>query len=372
MAGDIIPVANPGAQFTHYEAEIREAVARVLASGSYILGDEVAGFEKEFATFHGVKCCVGVANGTDALAIALKAVGVGPGDEVITVSHSAVATVAAIEQIGAVPVFSDIHPLTRCIDADAIPGLATDRTKALVPVHIYGQPAPMREIVSLAKRLGLKIVEDCAQAHGAELDGVKVGCFGDAAAFSFYPTKNLGAIGDGGAIITKSEEIGARACALREYGWEKRFVSSFSGFNSRLDELQAAILRVKLPHLQDDNARRRKTAQSYNDSIRDERILPPPQIAGALHSMHLYVVECEERDELKEFLHRRGIGTGIHYPYAIHQQPAYKGRIRGCDRLPVTESLYRNILSLPMYPELTPEQVGRVCRALEEWSSHRK
>ena len=367
MATDTIPVTTPLAQFRAHEREIREAINRVLESGWYILGSEVKAFEQEFAAFTGTGFSIGVANGTDAVALALLAAGVKGGDEVITVSHTAVATVAAIEQIGAVPVFADIDPVTRCIDPAQIRGLLSPATRGIVPVHIFGQPAPMGDILAIAAEHGLKVIEDCAQAHGAEIDGRRVGTFGDAAAFSFYPTKNLGAIGDGGAVATSSAEVAEACRSLREYGWRERYISAIPGGNSRLDELQAAILRAKLPHLAADNARRREIASRYGAVIDGTIIAPPAAVAGTLHAMHLYVVECDRRDELAKALAEEGIATARHYPAPVHRQPAYAGRIRGGDRLPVTESLYGRILSLPMYPELTDDQVKRVCTALTSW-----
>ena len=368
-AQTLIPVANPAAQWQAYEPALRAGIERFLASGRYILGPEVEAFETEFAAFVGANFCVGVGNGTDAVALGLRAVGVSPGDEVITVSHSAVATVAAIEQIGAVPVFADIDSRSRCLDPAQIEALVSPKTKAIVPVHIYGQPAAIDEITSIATNLGLKVIEDCAQAHGAELHGRKVGTWGDAAAFSFYPTKNLGALGDGGAVVTSSRETAERLRSLREYGWKERYISSTAGVNSRLDELQAAILRAKLPSLAADNARRREIAAAYCGAIDGVNIVPPASIPDTLHAMHLFVVECARRDDLQDFLRSAGVGTALHYPEPVHLQPAYAGRIRGGDRLPKTEALYRRILTLPMYPELSDEQVETICAALRRWSS---
>ena len=369
MAEDFIPVANPKIQFIRHQAQIREAIERVLASGWYILGDEVKGFEREFADFLGVKYCLGVASGTDAISLALKAVGVIPGDEVITVSHTAVATVAAIEQIGAAAVLVDIDSATRCIDPDKIESVISDKTKAILPVHMYGQPAPMKQIVSVAQRNNLKVVEDCAQAHGAQIEDKKVGTFADAGAFSFYPTKNLGAMGDGGAVVTGSLDVAERLKWLREYGWKDRYISSMPGTNSRLDEIQAAILRTKLRYLHEDNNRRREIAEHYFRAIDGQRISPPAQIKNTIHAMHLFVVRCQQRDSLQKFLKDKGIGTAVHYPKPVHQQPAYAKRIKGGDNLPYTENLYQDILTLPMYPELTDKQVERICLALIGWSA---
>ncbi len=362
-----IPFANPKAQYLSRKREIDAAIVRTLESGRYILGTEVESFENEFSTFLGVRCCIGVGNGTDALALALKGVGITPGHEVITVANSAVATVAAIEQIGAIPVFADIDEQTRCLDPQEIERLMTSRTKAIVPVHLFGQPAPMEEITRISRNLGLKIVEDCAQAHGAEIQGKRVGSFGDAAAFSFYPTKNLGALGDGGAVVTNIIEVAEAVKRLREYGWTERYVSSRPGVNSRLDEIQAAILRVKLPFIDADNARRRDIAQRYEGAMRAPKITAPPRIPGTVSVMHLFVAKSENRKDLSAYLEKQGIGTAVHYPMPIHQQPAYVNRFRGRDRLPCTESLAEKILSLPMYPELTEIQVNSICAALKNW-----
>lgn len=367
MMTDFIPVASPLAQTEAYAREIQDVINDVVNSGWYILGDFVTKFENEFAAFLDAEFCVGVASGTDALILALKAIGIQPGDEVITVSHTAVATIAAIEQVGAVPVFADIDPLTRCMNPSCVSGMVSERSRAIIPVHIYGQPAPMEEILSIAGQYQLSVIEDCAQAHGAEINGKKVGTFGDAAAFSFYPTKNLGALGDGGAVVTNSAEIARSIKALREYGWKDRYISAIPGMNSRLDEIQAAVLGVKLPYLARDTARRRYIADSYRESIDNQHIAPPPQVEGTLHAMHLFVLESENRDQFRRFLKDAGIGTAIHYPMPVHKQPAYLKRVRGDDCLACTENLYKRIVSLPMYPELTDLQVEKICTAITKW-----
>ncbi|MCU7513956.1 MAG: DegT/DnrJ/EryC1/StrS family aminotransferase [Ignavibacteria bacterium] len=367
MINEFIPVANPKAQYLHYASEIDQAIKNVVMSGHYILGPEVEAFEGEFAGFIGTSFCHGVASGTDALAIALRACGVNNGDEVITVSHTAVATVAAIEMAGAIPVFADIDPESRCINPDAIESLISAKTKAVVPVHIYGQPAAMNKIMLIARAYNLKVVEDCCQAHGASIGEKKVGSFGDAAAFSFYPTKNLGALGDGGAVVTSSEEISRKVKMLQQYGWEKRYISSSKGVNSRLDELQAAVLRIKLRNLDQDNHSRIELAGKYSECIKSGIIVTPSPVINTKHVMHLYVVESENRHELARFLAERNIGTAIHYPLPIHKQDAYAGSVRGENHLPNTSRLYETILSLPIYPELKEEQVTRVCSALIEW-----
>ncbi len=368
MPAETIPVANPAAQFVAHEEGIRAAINGVLTAGQYILGPQVRAFEEEFAAFCHARFCIGVASGTEALVLALLSANTGPGDEVITVSHTAVATVAAIEQIGAVPVFADIDPLSRCMDPAVIPQLISSRTKAIIPVHIFGQPADMPAIMDLAAKHKLFVIEDCAQAHGAEIDGKRVGTFGHAATFSFYPTKNLGAIGDGGAVVTNLLELADTCRALREYGWRERYISSMRGINSRLDEIQAAILRVKLPHLAADNGRRRRIAASYQKALAGSTIFPPSDLPGTLHAMHLFVVECDQREELVRHMAAHGVATARHYPLPVHQQPAYAGRIRGAESLPVTERLYERLLSLPMFPELADAEVERICASLKSWS----
>jgi len=363
---DTVPVADPRAGFLAREVEIRAAIDGVLTGGRYILGDNVAAFESEFAAFVGTEHCVTVASGTDAITLALRAVGLEPGDEVITVSHSAVATVAAIELAGGVPVFADIDPVSRCMSPGSFESRITERTKAVVPVHIYGQPADMTRITEIARKHGLSIVEDCAQAHGARIGDAFVGTFGDAAAFSFYPTKNLGALGDGGAVTTRSDAVAGAVKLLREYGWRERYVSSIAGTNSRLDEIQSAVLRVNLRALAQKLDRRREIAAEYSRSA-PLGIDTPASVAETTHAMHLYVVECDQREDLRAHLRVAGIATAIHYPLAIHAQPAYSERLRGADDLPHTEALYSRIVTLPLFPEMTDEQVGRVCHALKEW-----
>ena len=372
MSNLYIPVSNPKARFINRKKEFLKAVEAVIDKGIYILGDEVSSFEKEFAQYIGVNHCVGVTNVTDALAIALKALGVKPGDEVITVSHSAVATVAAIEMVGAIPVFADIEVDSRCFDPENITTLISTRTKVIIPVHIYGQPAKINEIISIARENGIKILEDCAQAHGAKVGDNKVGSFGDAAAFSFYPTKNLGAIGDGGAVITNSHDVFENILALRQYGWHQRYISDVPGVNSRLDELQAAFLRIKLRELDNDNNRRNEIALKYSSVIQNLNLKVPTSIPNTYNAYHLYVVESDNRDELAKFLNSKGIGTALHYPLPIHKQPAYLNRIKGHQWLKVTEKLYEKILSLPMFPELNDSEVERVRNALREFEEGNK
>jgi dTDP-4-amino-4,6-dideoxygalactose transaminase len=367
---DFIPVANPKASLDSHKEEILKATQNVFESGRYILGENVEQFEKEFARYLGVSFCIGVACGTEALSLALKAVGVNPGDEVITVSHTSPATIAAIEDIGAVPVFIDIGLHAYCMDAYRIESAITSKTKAIVPVHIYGEPASIHQIMLMAKDFNLRVVEDCAQAVGAMCKDKYVGAFGDAAAFSFYPTKNLGAVGDGGAVATNNGEVAEAVRKLREYGWNGNRISQRTGTCSRLDELQAAILRTKLPYLSANNQRRYDIAQRYLSCIDEKKIITQKScVVGNRSANHLFVVRSAERFELKRFLNEKGIGTGFHYRLPVHLHPAYIGRFRGSTDLPETERLYNEILTLPMYPELTSDQIERICSALSEWIS---
>ncbi len=363
---DNIKQANPLAEYLELESEISTALQRVLNGGRYVRGPEVEAFENEFATYIGVNHAVGMASGTDAIHLALRALGIGPGDEVITVSHTAVATVAAIEQCGATPVLVDIDPRTYTMDAAQLPQAISRRSRAIVPVHIYGHPADLDPILAIAQKNGLAVLEDCAQSHGASYGGRRVGSFGAIAAFSFYPTKNLGAIGDGGMILTSDAALAAKVRSLQEYGWRQRYVSEIPGFNSRLDELQAAILRVKLSHLDRHNHQRRELAQEYTARLA-ECVTTPVDRAGSVHVYHLYVIRTPRRDGLQKFLADRGIGTAIHYPVPVHLQPAYLRPGFGAGSLPVTEEVAGEILSLPLYPQMTVEQVERVACAIKEY-----
>ena len=334
MNGSIrIPQVDPKANYLAHKDEIDAAIARVLTSGRYILGQEVATFEQEFADYIGVKFGIGVGSGTDALHLALRACGVGAGDEVITVSHTAVATAAAIELSGAKPVFVDIESDTFLMDPNGIEKAITSRTKAILPVHLYGNVAEMERVLSIADRHGLHVIEDCAQSHGAKYKGRRSGAWGIVAAFSFYPTKNLGALGDGGMVVTNDPEIAARVRSLREYGWHERYVSETAGLNSRLDELQAAVLRVKLKYLDGSNEERRRKALLYTQKLQGADIRCPAVRKHVDSVYHLYVIRTGQRDSLRTFLRDRGIQTLIHYPVPIHLQNAYKKcRIR--DRRP--------------------------------------
>jgi dTDP-4-amino-4,6-dideoxygalactose transaminase len=368
-----IPFANPGAGYRAHQAKLDEALRRVLEGGWYILGREVEAFEQEFAAYLGLAHALGVANGTDALQLALRACGVGPGDGVVTVSHTAVATVAAIEMTGATPVLVDIDPHTYTLDANALEDTlrlyaGRLRVKAVVPVHLYGHPADMPAIIDVAGRHGLYVIEDCAQSHGAALEGRKTGLWGHLAAFSFYPTKNLGAFGDGGAVATADRALADKVRLLREYGWKERYVSACAGVNSRLDEVQAAVLRVRLPHLDADNARRRELAALYGAALQGTSCTLPASRPAADHVYHLYVIRQPDRDRLRAYLTAQGVGTAIHYPLPVHQQPAYLGRVLlGSGGLSVTAALCREIVSLPIYPQLPDDHARRVAELVKAY-----
>ena len=343
--------------------EIHEAMRRVADSGWYILGPEVAAFEREFADYHGVAHSVAVANGTDAIELALRAGGIGPGDEVITVAHTAMATVAAIESTGAKPVLADIDPHTYTLDPQAARAAITQRSRAIVVVHLYGQPADLEALKVLADEHDLLLIEDCAQAHGAEVKGRKVGAIGDMGTFSFYPTKNLGAYGDGGAVITNDDGYAERLRKLRNYGQTTRYSHQSRGTNSRLDELQAALLRVKLRYLDRHNRRRRQIAALYDANL--PSVATPGDAPDRRHVYHLYVIRDPERDQLMAALKEREIGTLIHYPIPIHLQESHQDLGRVAGSLLETEKAAREILSLPLYIGLSDEDVLRVCSEIE-------
>ena len=363
----MIPQANPLAEYLVYKSEIDEAIQNTLSSGHYILAEQCTAFEEEFARYLGVKYAVGVASGTDALQIALRALKVGTGDEVITVSYTAVATVSAIEQCGALPVFVDIDPDTYTIDPLLLENVINVKTKAIIPVHLYGHPANLESILTIAHRHGISVLEDCAQAHGAEYKGRKVGSWGDVAAFSFYPTKNLGAIGDGGLIATDNEDMYKRIRMFREYGWSKRYISESVGFNSRLDEIQASILRVKLKYLDINNEKRRALANLYTTLITTKEVVKPIEMQNVRHVFHLYVIRHPQREKLKNYLAEHGIGTNIHYPLPVHLQPAYLNRLAGSQNLLITENLAKEVLSLPLFPQLESKEIYYIAEVINEF-----
>jgi len=369
-----VPQANPGAAYRTLKTGIDVAVARVLQSGWYVLGQEVRSFEAEFAAWLGCTAAIGCGNGTDALALALRALGVGPGMSVVTVSHTAVATVAAIEMVGATPLLVDIEPEYYGMDPVELaavldhPPAGSPPIRAVIPVHLYGQPVALDPIIAACRRHGVPIVEDCAQAHGATIGERKVGTFTEIATFSFYPTKNLGALGDGGMVSTQDAELGASVAALRQYGWRNHYISDALGVNSRLDDLQAAILRVKLQHLDAQNARRRAIAAAYDVALRGTSLAPPARRNGVGHVFHLYVLRVQDRTPLQAHLRTAGIGTGIHYPSPVHLQPAYRERIAtGPSGCRASEIAAGQVLSLPIYPELSDQQVAQVCDALRNF-----
>ena len=365
---------DPRASYIAQQRAIDRAISRVLDGGSYILGREVESFEAGFADFVGVDYAIGCASGTDAIELALRACNIGAGDLVFTVSHTAVATVAAIERVGAIAVLIDIEPGTYTMAPHELsralrvphPG----RPAAILPVHLYGQPAELSSLCDLARANGLRLIEDCAQSHGALYRGRPTGSFGDIGCFSFYPTKNLGAFGDGGMVVTREPALAAALREMREYGWRERYVSARVGINSRLDAIQAAILGVKLGSVAADNARRRTIADRYDSGLAKFPLMLPKRRTDSTHVFHQYVIRVAERDVLRDWLHAAGIGTGIHYPLPVHLQPAYRGRLAtGPSGLGVTERAVRQILSLPMYPQMSEEMIDRIITQIEGFFS---
>lgn len=353
-----------------YKAELDAAVARVMESGHYILGPELDKFEKDFATFLGAKYTVGCASGTEAIYLALAACDVGPGDEVLVVAHTAVPTISAISMTGATPVFVDIKASTYVMRETELEAKITPKTKVIIPVHLYGHMAEMETIMKVAAKHGLKVMEDVAQATGATYRGQTAGTIGDYGAFSFYPSKNLGAFGDGGAVSTNSEENYKKLVMLRNYGQSKRYYHDIVGINSRLDEIQCAILGAQLPYVHEWNDRRREIADRYTAGLKDVVITPVEQ-PGCKHVYHLYVIQTPYRDELQEYLLERGIQCLIHYPIPAHLQQAYSFLGYRPGTLPTTEHVVKRILSLPMFPELTDEQVDMVIEGIKDFHKER-
>lgn len=350
-----------------FRAEMDAAVKRVLDSGWYLLGKEVEAFEQEFAAYCGTKHCIGVANGLDALTLIIKAYGFGPGDEIIVPANTFIATLLAVSANGCTPILVEPNWNTRLIDVNRIEAAVTHRTKAIMVVHLYGRAVEMEKVWEIAKRYNLKVIEDSAQAHGAKYQGVRCGNLGDASGFSFYPGKNLGCLGDGGAVTTNDDELVTKIRAIRNYGSDYKYHHVYKGMNSRLDEIQAVLLRVKLPHLDEDNARRREIAERYIHEIRNPRVeLPqvPPDPEG--HVWHVFAVTCRERDELLKHLEGKGIQTNIHYPTPPHHQGAYK-ELENLS-FPISERIHREIASLPMSPVLTNEEVTKVISVVNEFA----
>ena len=358
----MIPVASPLAAYHRFQAEFDAAWRRVMESGRYILGPQVAAFEAEFAAMVGATAAVGLANGTEAVWLALRAVGIEPGDEVLAPSLTASATVAAIVECGAAPVFVDVRAADLNLDPTLLEHHLSPRTRALVAVPLYGNPADLTTLAEFCAAHSLRLIEDCAQAHGARHAGRPVGSLGAAAAWSFYPTKNLGAFGDGGMVTTSDPAAAEQLRLLREYGWRERYHSDQHGWNSRLDELQAALLRVRLAHLEDDNQRRRNIAKRYRQAL-PAGLRSPMAAAADVGVEHLFVIRHPRRDALRRALTEAGIGAAIQYPVPCHLQRAYQHFGQGPGSLPVTEQAVNEILSLPMYPELSDDQVEAVIGA---------
>jgi aminotransferase EvaB len=345
-----------------------QVCTEVFNRGWFILGPEVSEFESAFAGYCGTDYCVGVGNGTDALELALRGIGIGPGDEVVTVANAGMYSTVAIRAVGGIPVYVDVDPDTMLMSPPALAAALGPDTRAIVVTHLYGRMAPMAELLEIAERQGIPVLEDCAQAHGAVDQGRKAGAWGIAGCFSFYPTKNLAACGDAGAIVTSDERIASRARALRQYGWSSRFHASVpGGRNSRLDELQAAIVRSRLPYLDSGNQRRRAIANRYTETFASYPVLRVPPPAGEDHVAHLYVIRCARRDELKNWLVSCGIGVGVYYPVPDYNQPSQAGLPFRGGPLENTESCTREILSLPCYPELKDCEVEFVARSVQEW-----
>lgn len=356
-----IPFIDLAGQYEALRKEIDPAIQRVLVASSFIGGKPVQEFETNFKAYLGAKYCIGVGNGTDALFIALKALGIGSGDEVITAANSFIATSEAITAAGAKVVFVDCHPDYYTIEPQKIEERITPRTKAIIPVHLYGQPAPMETIVKTAERHGIRVIEDCAQAHGAALNGKKIGLFGDLGCFSFYPGKNLGAYGDAGAIVAHDELLSKRCRMLANHGRLEKYNHEFEGFNSRLDGIQAAILNVKLHHLEEWNEKRRALAEIYRAELgRLSSIVLPQEAPGSRHVYHLFVIRSKHRDDLRAFLKDHEIETGVHYPIGLPFLKAYEYLHHRPEDFPVTFQYQHEVLSLPMYPEMTDEAARHV------------
>ena len=361
-----IPLVNVKRQTQALRGEIEAAIGRVLDRGDFILGGEVRAFENEFARYCGAKHCVGVGCGLDALTLILKESDIGPGDEVITVANTFIATALAVQHVGATPVVVDCDPESFNIDPDAIRDAVSSRTKAVIPVHLYGQPAQMDAINVIGKEFGLQVFEDACQAHGAKFRGVRTGSLGDAAAFSFYPGKNLGGIGDGGAIVTNDDALAERVRASRNYGSLRKYHHPTRGFNTRLDSVQAAVLRVKLQHLDRWNTRRREIADRYRLQLGDAHVSLPAEQPGGHHVYHLFAIRCDDRDEVGLQMKKAGIETGIHYPMAVHEQTAFRGTGRAVGNLQHSMLACQEIISLPICPFTTDDEVDDVADCLRQ------
>ncbi len=352
-------------EFEEIGQEINAAISHVLNRGWFILGPEVEAFEEAFAAYLSISCSVGCASGTEAIALALMACDVGPGDEVITVAHTAVPTVSAISMVGAQPIFVDINPSSCLMDVTRVEAAITTHTHAIVPVHLYGQCVNMEPLLSLANRFGIPVIEDCAQAHGARYKERMAGTMGLLGAFSFYPSKNLGCYGDGGMVVTNDEILAKKLRMLRNYGQRQRYFHDIKGINSRLDELQAAILRVKLPYLNLWNERRRRIANMYHSRFQQLPLVLPLEMESNYHVYHIYAIQTPKRDALREYLEQQGVQTLIHYPIPVHQQKAYSTNIKGV--LSSTEGVAGQIFSLPIFPQMRENEVVTVIETIERF-----
>jgi len=364
MSNMDIPLVDLKAQYAALKDELQAAVTRVMERCDFILGEDVEVLEREFAEYCGARFAVGVATGTDALRIALTAAGIGPGDEVITAANTFIATVLAISYVGATPVLVDVGRDTYNIDPEQVTRALTPRTKALLPVHLYGQPADMAPLAEIAKENGLKLIEDACQAHGALYDDRRAGSLGLLGCFSFYPGKNLGAYGDGGMVVTDDEDLVRECKMLRNYGRMQKYEHEMKGYNCRLDTIQAAILRVKLRHLDRWNELRRRNAELYRTALADLEVELPQEAERCRHVYHMYVIRTRDRDEVQKRLKAAGVSTGIHYPIPVHCQKAYDDLPYRVGDFPVTEQYAGAILSLPMYPELSADQIQYVADSL--------
>ena len=361
-----VPFVDLKQQYASIKTEVDAAIARVIENTSFILGPEVRAFEASFAEYVGARSCIGVNSGTAALQLALMAAGIGSGDEVIVPSFTFFATAEAVSVLGATPVFIDIDPVSYTITAEAIERAITPRTRAVIPVHLYGQSADLDPIIELAAKHNLQVIEDAAQAHGAEYRSKRVGALGSVGCFSFYPSKNLGAYGEAGAIVTNDEELATRLRLLRDHGSTSKYAHAIVGYNFRMEEIQAAVLNVKLPHLNKWNDGRRANAARYYEVLTNSELILPREMDYARHVYHVYAVQSDHRDELQRRLTAAGVQSGVHYPIPIHLQPAYASLGYKPGSLPVTEQLAERVLSLPMFPELTEEQIDRVSDAVAE------
>lgn len=364
-----IPFVDLSAVHRSLEPELLEVFTRVLQSSAFVLGPEVKQFEQAFAAYVGTEHCVALTNGTAALHLTLLALGIGPGDEVITVAHTFIATAEAISAVGARPVFVDIDPVSYTMDPDALARAITPRTRAILPVHIYGQTADMDSILEVANRRGIPVIEDACQAHGAQYKGHRAGSLGAAGCFSFYPGKNLGACGEGGAVTTDDPELAHRIRMWRDHGSTEKYVHRFAGLNMRMDGVQGGVLAVKLKHLDRWNEQRRQAAVQYAEALAGTDIVLPAEMPWGQHVYHLYVIQSDDREALRHRLHEAGIEAGLHYPIPLHLQEAYRslGYQRGS--FPVTEKLASRLLSLPMYPGISSEAVARVATEIMETSN---